>query len=194
MVGPSAVVRCVVPLSVVASLLVAGCGASSGSSQRFPSRSPDTAATPCGIRASTVARESEPGPGVALLQTAQVSRAECTVDVRFEFVSSDVDLPPRYVVEYQAGPFLDFNQDAPASPEGAAYLVIRFEQVATELGGRTTSRSGESITPGGMRHVQDVRMVRAPDGTVQFVIGLDERRPFVVDGAPSPPHVVVRVA
>jgi hypothetical protein len=179
---------------LLASVLVASCGASSGSSQRLGSRSVGTAATPCGIRASTVARESEQGPGLALLQTAEVSRAECTDDVRFDFTSSDVDLPPRYIVEYQPGPFIDVNQDVPASPEGTAYLVVRFEAAATELGGRTTYRSRESITPGGMHHLEDVRMVRAPDNTVQFVIGLDEQRPFVVDGAPSPPHVVVRIA
>jgi len=45
-----------------------------------------------------------------------------------------------------------------------------------------------------MHHLQDVRMVRAPDNTLEFVIGLDGRRPFTVDGAPSPPHVVVRIA
>lgn len=42
-----------------------------------------------------VSRESAPCPGISLLQTANVSRGDCTDDVRFEFASGDIDLPPR---------------------------------------------------------------------------------------------------
>jgi hypothetical protein len=182
------------PLVLLATLLVASCG-SSGASPRFKqSRNKNGAANTCGIRASELSRESAPGPGISLVETANVSRGDCTDDVRFEFASGDIDLPPRYVAEYQAGPFIDFNQDVPASPGGTVFLVIRFEQATSTYLGRTTYRSRESIEPGGMHHLQDVRMVRAPDNTVEFVIGLDQKRPFLVDGAPSPPHVLVRIA
>ncbi len=114
--------------------------------------------------------------------------------MRFDFTSSDVDLPPRYVIEYQDGPFSDFNQFAQAKIAGSAFLVIRFEKTTSDFGGKTTYRSRESITPSGMRHLKEVRLVAGPENSVQFVIGLDEKRPFIVDGAPSPPRVVVRIA
>ena len=191
----SAIARRATPLFLVAALLVTSCRGSSDTSPRFKqSRNKDGGTTTCGIRASTVSRESAQGPEVSLLQTANVSRGECTDDVRFEFASGDIDLPPRYVAEYQAGPFIDFNQDVPASPGGTVFLVIRFEKTTSSYLGRSTYRSRESIEPGGMHHLQDVRMVRAPDNWVEFVIGLDQQRPFMVDGAPSPPHVLVRIA
>ncbi len=191
----SAIARRATPLFLVAALLVTSCRGSSDTSPRFKqSRNKDRGTNTCGIRASTVSRESAQGPEVSLLQTANVSRGECTDDVRFEFASGDIDLPPRYVAEYQAGPFIDFNQDVPASPGGTVFLVIRFEKTTSSYLGRSTYRSRESIEPGGMHHLQDVRMVRAPDNWVVFVIGLDQQRPFMVDGAPSPPHVLVRIA
>jgi len=191
----SAIARRATPLFLVAALLVTSCRGSSDASPRFKqSRNKDGGTTTCGIRASTVSRESAQGPEISLLQTANVSRGECTDDVRFEFASGDIDLPPRYVAEYQAGPFIDFNQDVPASPGGTVFLVIRFEKTTSSYLGRSTYRSRESIEPGGMHHLQDVRMVRAPDNWVEFVIGLDQQRPFMVDGAPSPPHVLVRIA
>lgn len=131
---------------------------------------------------------------MSLLETTEVSAAECTDDVRFNFASSGVDLPPRYLAGYQTAPFIDVNQPAPAEPEGAAFLVIRFENSQASFLGRPTYRSGESITPSGMHHLREVRLVASPENTVVFVIGLDERRPFIVDGAPSPPHVAVRIA
>jgi hypothetical protein len=49
------------------------------------------------------------------------------------------------------------------------------------------------ITPSNMHHLEEVRHVTSPENSVQFVIGLDEHRPFSVDGSPSPPHVIVRI-
>lgn len=123
-----------------------------------------------------------------------MSLDQCTDDVRFNFASSDVNLPPRYVAEYQDGPFIDINQPVPAKPAGNAFLVIRFEKVQAEYLGRPTYRSRESITPSNMHHLKEVRHVAAPENAVLFVIGLDEQRPFSVDGAASPPHVIVRIA
>lgn len=151
-------------------------------------------ANACGLRASTLAREGQDGPALLLLTSADVSAAQCTDDVRFDFASSDVDLPPRYVAEYQSGPFIDVNQPVPADPEGNAFLVIRFEKTQASSFGRSTYRSRESITPSGMHHLREVRLVASPENTVLFVIGVDEQRPFIVDGANSPPRVVVRIA
>jgi len=72
--------------------------------------------------------------------------------------------------------------------------MIRFEQATSLFAGKTTYRSRESITPSGMHHLKEVRLVASPENTVLFVIGLDEKRPFVIDGAASPPHVLVRIA
>lgn len=119
--------------------------------------------------------------------------AQCTDDVRFNFASLDVNLPPRYVAGYQDGPFVDFNQPVPAKVAGNAFLVIRFDKVQAEFLGRPTYRSRESITPSGMHHLEEVRHVAAPENSVQFVIGLDEQRPFSVGGSASPPHVIVRI-
>lgn len=141
-----------------------------------------------------VPRESQKGPGVSLLETAEVAADACTDNVRFNFISPDLGLPPRYVAEYQDGPFIDVNQPVPAVLEGTAFLVIRFEKSQATYQGRPIYRSRESITPSGMHHLQEVRLVASPENTVLFVIALDERRPFVVDGAMSPPHVTVRVA
>lgn len=123
-----------------------------------------------------------------------MAAAQCTDNVRFTFGPSDVDLPPRYVAGYEDGPFIDVNQPVRAEPAGNAFLVIRFEKSHAEFLGRPTYRSRESIVPSGMHHLKEVRQVASPENTVSFVIGLDEKRPFVVDGAASPPHVTVRVA
>jgi hypothetical protein len=190
-----AIARRALPLLCLVPFLAAGCGSSSSTAPRFKQSTAQSGSTnACGIRASTISRESAPGPGISLLQTANVSRGDCTDDVRFEFASGDVDLPPRYVAEYQPGPFVDLNQDVPASPGGSAFLVIRFEQTTSTFGGQSTYRGRESVEPGGIHHLRDVRLVRAPDNSVEFVIGLDQQRPFVIDGAPSPPHVTVRIA
>jgi hypothetical protein len=144
-------------------------------------------------RASTVPRESQDGLDV-LLETTEVSAAQCTDDVRFNFISTSIDHPPRYVAEYQNGPFIDVNEPARVEPEGNAFLVIRFEKSQASYLGRQTYRSRESITPSGMHQLKEVRLVSSPENTILFVIGLDEQRPFLVDGATSPPHVVVRIA
>jgi hypothetical protein len=199
-VQPGRLAARAIPVLLVVSVVAAGCGANSSSrstprsATSRPSSSPGVQANPCGLRASTVGRETEPGPGVSLLETAEVSNAQCTDDVRFTFISSDVNLPPRYVAEYQDGPFINFSQPAPAKIGGTVYLVIRFEQATSLFAGKTTYRSRESITPSGMHHLKEVRLVAAPENTVLFVIGLDEKRPFVIDGAASPPHVLVRIA
>ena len=123
-----------------------------------------------------------------------MSNEGCTDRIEFDFTTLAADLPPKYVVEYAPGPFHDVNQLYEVDVAGESDLVIRFDHTsATNLFGELNYRSRESIQPGNLHHLAELRMVVAPDGSVMFVAGLDSERPFAVDGAASPPRVIVTI-
>ncbi len=189
--------RKVLLVAIVAGSLAA-CGAASGGRRAAttPARTA-AAAKPreCLPNASTVHRFGTRAPGPYFFTNAQVSPSDCADVVRFEFASGSADTPPDYTIEYQDGPFTDYNQRYEIKVSGAAYLVVRFAKTSNVgFNGKQSFTSRESITPSGMHHLQEARIVLAPEGETEFVIGLDSKRAFAVDGAPTPPHVTIMIA
>lgn len=187
---------------LVAGLGLSGCSedASGGSGSDGPASSTTAAdaapsgPAPCDFRGGTVKRESAVGSDASLLISADVSQDACVDRIEFRFASLAANLPPKYVVEYQPGPFHDFNQLYEINVGGEAFLVIRFDQTsASDPEGELTYESRESISPSDLHHLNELRIVIGPDGSVMFVAGLDAERPFVVDGAASPPRVIVTI-
>ena len=194
--------RAPVALLLVLGLALAACtsGGSGGSSS--DGASPTTTSTArsagtapaCDVSGATFKRESTVGSDSSLITAAEVSDTGCSDRIEFRFQSLGADLPPKYVVEYAPGPFRDVNQLYEVDVAGESDLVIRFDQVgATDLEGELVFTSRESIQPGNLHHLAELRMVVAPEGSVMFVAGLDSERPFSVDGAASPPRVIVTI-
>lgn len=190
--------RWILAVMLALSIGLSACSGASGGPDE--SSAPTTTApgapgapAPCDFRGGTFKRDSTIGADAALVQTADVSQDGCVDRIEFRF-GSVVNLPPKYVVEYQPGPFHDFNQLYEIDVGGEAYLVIRFDQTsATDAEGGLVYESRESITPSDLQHLQELRQVIAPEGSVMFVAGLDSERPFVVDGSASPPRVIVTI-
>ena len=194
--------RAPVALLLVVGLGLAACtnGGSGGSSS--DGASPTTTSTPrsagtaprCDVAGATFKRESTAGSESSLITSAEVSDTGCADRIEFRFQSLGANLPPKYVVEYAPGPFRDVNQLYEVDVAGESDLVIRFDQVgSTDLEGELVFTSRESIQPGNLHHLAELRMVVAPEGSVMFVAGLDSERPFSVDGAASPPRVIVTI-
>lgn len=127
------------------------------------------------------------------LVDARVSKIDDCVDqVTFEFRSDGRPLPPGYSVEYEKGPFVDFTSGDEFEPAGDAYLVLRFPKTAVFAPGlpgappEPTYSGRESIAPSGMNHLQEARIVQGSDGQIQWVIGLDSKRPFNIDASTLP--------
>lgn len=157
----------------------------------------------CLEQGASVPRGTPEGVADAYLVDVRVTRLDaCADDVVFEFRASGGQLPPGYEIGYESGPFLDFTSGDEFDPAGEAYLVIRFlrtstvEVVAGPEGdpdfNETFDLGRESIAPSDMNHLQEARIVRGPERTVQWVIGIDSERPFTVDGSvlpmPLPPE------
>jgi hypothetical protein len=191
--------RVPVALLLVLGLALAACTSGGGGSDADERTSPSTSTPrvttpPCDFSGATFKRESSTGSDASLITSAEVSDAGCTDRIEFDFQSLAADLPPKYVVEYAAGPFHDVNQLYEVDVAGESDLVIRFDGVgATDLEGNLVFESRESIQPGNLHHLAELRWVVGPEGSVMFVAGLDTERPFSVDGAASPPRVIVTI-
>ncbi|HEX6313156.1 MAG TPA: hypothetical protein VF152_16205 [Acidimicrobiia bacterium] len=186
---------------VAATVLVVLAACSGGGDGDDDGSAAPTSAVPapgeCLPRSATVARATPVGDEVAYLLDARVTRLDaCADEVAFEFRSPGRELPPGYEIAYEAGPtFVDYTSADEFDMTGGAFLVVRFlETVAAELvevdgelEGRSTFDLGrESITPSGMNHLQEARIVQGPEGVIQWVIGLDSERPFTVDASTYP--------
>ncbi len=193
--------RAPVALLLVLGLALAACtsGGSGGSTSDGASPTTSTprsagTAPACDVSGATFKRESIVGSESSLITSAEVSDTGCADRIEFRFQSLGANLPPKYVVEYAPGPFQDVNQLYEVDVAGESDLVIRFDQVgSTDLEGELVFTSRESIQPGNLHHLAELRMVVAPEGSVMFVAGLDSERPFSVDGAASPPRVIVTI-
>lgn len=188
-------------LAVICVLMLAACsesasgnGDSSASRRAAPSSESQERANRCDFRGGTFPRESTGGSEALVIRSAEVGQDSCVDRIAFAFDSLDRDLPPKYVVSYEAGPFVDFNQGYEITVGGNAHLAITFEKTAaTNAEGDLLYESRESIEPGDLHHLRELRLVVAPEGAIKFVIGLDAERPFLVDGAASPPRVSITI-
>jgi hypothetical protein len=206
--------RRLVPLLVAAALALASCttGSTSGESAAAQKQSAQAArrAADALQRARTrdpgceflVAREAKrtiPAPKDVLFLTDAVAAPQpCYDKITFTFRSTGADLPPGYEVEYRKPPFTEGEKKAPVETLGTAFLVVTFKPAAS-TDGRDPSKPKQTylgnlrLSLRNMHHTCIVRHMEDGLGTVNWLIGLDTKRPFTVDAYNNPPRVDVLI-
>jgi hypothetical protein len=136
-----------------------------------------------------------------LLVGATAGTVGCLDRVTFEFESLGEGLPPGYRVGYrdlEAEPLLDENGNEMSFP-ATAILVVTISPAASvdlrvpEEPRPQTYRGNLRLAYGETHHLEIVQKVPDGLGVVEWAIGLDSVRPFVVDSAMSPPRVSVYI-
>jgi hypothetical protein len=142
-----------------------------------------------------------------LLIDASAGSNGCVDQVVFVFQSFGNGKPlgaalaPGYLVQYQdpaRQPFMDGDPPQPISLPGNAFLVVKMAPAASVDPFRPdhpqTYLGNLSLTYGAHRHLLIVRKLPDQNGAVIWVIGLDARRPFVVDAAEDPTRITVDIS
>jgi hypothetical protein len=208
-------VRRVVLLVCAATLALASCTTGSGSAnsaaaqkqsaqdakraaqalQRAKTRDPG-----CEFLVAREAKRSIPPPKDLLFLTDAVATPQpCYDKITFTFQSTGADLPPGYDVEYQKPPFTEGPNKSPVETLGSAFLMVTFKPAASS-DGRDPARPKQTylgnlrlaLSPD-MHHTCIVRHMEDGLGTVNWLIGLDTKRPFTVDAYNNPPRVDVLI-
>ena len=133
-------------------------------------------------------RQTAPPEQMALLVAASVATDACFDRITFTFVPTGANRPPGYTIEYADPPFSEGDEGQyPVETLGEAFLKLTFAPAS-----QTDFNSGRPAQTykGPIRllfqdthHIQLVRkLIDSPDGTQSWIIGLDEKRPFTVDG------------
>ncbi|MFN8025802.1 MAG: hypothetical protein U0W40_05400 [Acidimicrobiia bacterium] len=130
------------------------------------------------------------------LTDATAEAVDCLDKVTFVFDSKG-DVPPGYDVHYQdvtKQPLQDCGQDV--TMPGEAFLIVVLKPAASSNpfapeGEQDTYKGNLRLSYGATHHLQIVEKTCDGDGTVNWVIGLDSVRPFVVDRAVDPIRVSV---
>lgn len=143
-------------------------------------------------------RRATPAPEHLVLLTNAFAVAEpCWDRITFVFRPTGDDMPPGYEIEYQKGPFTE-GDGSPVFVLGEAFLVVTFTP-ASQTDARDPGRPKQtylgnlSLRLEDMHHTVHVRKLLDGEGTVTWIIGLDQRRPFTVDAANQPPRVNVYI-
>jgi hypothetical protein len=200
-----------VALALVVVCGAAACGGGSSGSSASPT-STTTAGTPAPAADPTCTQfHGTEGPLTSvgdrpegLLNDAYVEQIGCLDRVTFVFESLGDGTPPSYTVAYRdlaKEPLLDENGNATDLPAAAALVVTMTPARSTDPrvpDAPPTYRGNLRLVYGDTHHIDIVR--KMPDGqgadgkdTVQWVIGLDSVRPFLVDSTINPTRISVYV-
>jgi hypothetical protein len=194
--------------AVVAALVVAGCSSGDDSSDR-PHGKGDrtTTSTAVSTTVSTAVTTTTSCPTVGNTDTKDSSRPAvdqlltdvttatdgCTDTITFTFQPNAAPMPG-YQVEFADPPFTN-SAGQTVTPAGTAFLKVRFIPAwiadLNQESAPLTYTGPRTITPTGLRSVRGLAMYDASEAVVGWVIGLDGRRPFVVDASSA--KVVLRV-
>jgi hypothetical protein len=148
-------------------------------------------------------RSPRGGSQIAFLTAVDVTEEGCLDVIVFEFEEPGVGagLPPGYIVEYQPGPFTVGEGDDAQEYDiaGSAFLVVTLQNasrtIVSETPGQQATYGGPTdFVPGGLNQLQEMLLVVDAPDQLQWVIGLGEERPFLVDAAARPPRVTVKIA
>jgi hypothetical protein len=151
-----------------------------------------------------VGSRSSAGPAVpGLLTDATAGENGCLDEVQFTFTSqgdgklTDAGLAPGYTVGYAAsGQFMDGDQQV--SIDGNAWLDVAIKPAASVDNSdpahpQPTYLGNELLRFGAHHHLMIVRELPDTNGGIHWVIGLDSKRPFVVDAARDPTTITVYI-
>jgi hypothetical protein len=188
---------------LVVCVLALACGAcDSGASQATSSATttsrPGTPAGPCPTFHGTTSREASLGARpVGLLTDATAGVAGCLDVVTLTFQSLGNGTPPGYVVEYKDPPFADGDPPHDVSLDGAAFLTVTITPAASvDITKEDTPRTyfGNLLLQyDEHHHFVVVRKFDDALGAVHWVIGLDAKRPFLVDSAANPTRISIYI-
>jgi hypothetical protein len=200
-------------VAALAALVVLGaaCGQSGTSAAPSPSASTAAAAStapasqaaaPCDpFRGGVVARTSSGPVAPGQLVDAVAGAAGCLDRVEFTFRSlgdntvAGQGLPPGYQVEYtDTDHFMD-GQVAIVLP-GNAFLTVTMKPASSfdttdPTKPRPTYLGNASLRWTQFHHLEVVRRLQDGPDSVQWVIGLDGKRPFLVDAARDPTRITI---
>jgi hypothetical protein len=142
----------------------------------------------------TTATKDSPRPAVdQLLSDVTTATDGCTDTITFAFQANAASMPG-YQVEYADPPFTNSAGQA-VTPAGTAFLKVRFVPAwiadLNQESAPLTYTGPRSITPTGLRTVRGLELYDATEAVVSWVVGLDAKRPFTVDGSSA--QVVIRV-
>lgn len=141
-------------------------------------------------------RVTTPPEHVVVLTDAYAVAEPCWDKLVFTFAPTGADMPPGYEIEYRKPPFTEGeNGQFTVETLGEAFLFLTFTPASEKTGdGKQAYRGNLRLRLDGMHHTEIVRKLIDGDGTVMWLIGLDEKRPFTVDAANKPPRVAVYIA
>jgi hypothetical protein len=194
-------------VAVVVACLTGACSGESGDSTSPTTTVAPSASVPGGpvpdgacaaFRGATGSLSSTGARPESLLVAADAEILDCLDKVTFTFVSLGNGLPPGYTVAYRdvaAEPLKD--GDTEISVPGDAFLVVTMKPALSTdprlEGNPPTYRGNLRLAYERAHHLQSVQKLPDLDGSVQWVIGLDGTRPFLVDSTMNPPRVSVYI-
>jgi hypothetical protein len=189
-------------------LLLAACGGSSSvttspTTSSVPSTSAPTGETttaelpttslPCQPIPIPATPVKSPANSTASLLT-KVSRVgdNCVDHVVFDFVTNGPGLPG-YTITYANPPFTSDGSGAPVDVPGKAFVSVRIEPGYgyDYVNGKPTYTGSKSIRVADGNHVQSIVETGDFEGVLNWVIGLDSKRPFSVEATATPRRQLV---
>ena len=191
-------------VTLLATFVLAGCssgGTDSSSTPSTTSPAPPTTVVPGGcadFRGSTTSLSAKSTGTVGFLTDAQVEQLDCLDKITFTFDPAAGE-PPGYTVQYQ-----DVAKESltdcgePITLPGNAFLVVVLQPAASNnpflpVDDQQTYRGNLRLQYRGAHHLEIVQKTCDGEGTVNWIIGLDGVRPFVVDRAENPSRVNVLI-
>jgi len=128
----------------------------------------------------------------SLLTKVSETGDHCVDHVVFDFVPKGTDIPG-YTITYASPPFTSDGSGAPIIVPGSAFVSVR---IAPGYGydfvaGKPTYTGPKSVPVSGTNHVRSIVETGDFEGVLNWVIGLDSKRPFSVEATATPQRQLV---
>jgi hypothetical protein len=138
-----------------------------------------TAVDPCVPQGSADPVSGPSQSDFALLEGVRSAGHPCVDRVTFEFRGTG---QPGYQIGYEPGPAVQDGSGEPVAVEGSAFLVVRLSPASGfDSGTSTPSYEGPPrVEPNGANFVTEIVRTGDFEGTLTWVVGLDQQRPFSV--------------
>jgi hypothetical protein len=211
-------VRSLAALICIAALSLAGCGGDDDDAA--PPATSTSVGGPSGTVASTVAPSTTvttlvfpttslpcqtlPAPKTPVTSpkvTTSVNLTKvahetdgCVDHVRFELTSKTAS-PPGYSVTYGTPPFTTDGSGETVAVQGSAFITVTMQPAyGYDFENGTPTYTGpKRIAPTGAQHVTEIVETGDFEGVLNWVIGLDAKRPFSVQATGDPTQLVVSI-
>jgi hypothetical protein len=136
--------------------------------------------------ATTNPTDSVTTSATALLTDVQLATGDCTDSVSFTFTVTGADAPG-YHVAYVPGPITQDASGEPVTVAGGAYLSVRFEPAyGYDFNtGEDTYTGPDRVSAPGAFFVQEVVQTGDFEAVLNWVIGVDQQRPYTVTSTGS---------